>query len=166
MAALEEENKELKEQLRDKSQRSRAGFMDWLEIEVSKIQEQKTKKDSELNLLCLAKADLMKKSSLEDLEKTANEFISKFHCLTGIQQRSFIERMIAKIVIKKDNKLELHVNWDPQKKTSERPRRCNGSVTGTTKSSIRSENGGREQYEDQVFFSYTMVFQLLNSKQI
>ena len=89
------------------------------------------KAESEISLLYLPKADLIKKSNLENLEKTAAEFISKFTSLTGIQQRSFIERMIAKIVIKKDNKLELHVLWDSKK-----------SVTRTTESSIRKENGG------------------------
>ena len=105
--------------------------MDWLEEEVTKLGEKKTNLESDISLLYLAKADLIKKSNLENIEKTAAEFISKFTSLTGIQQRSFIERMIAKIVIKKDNKLELHVLWDSKK-----------SVTRTTESSIRKKNGG------------------------
>ena len=130
---LEDENRDLREQLRDKGQRSRVGFTDWLEKEVEKLQGQKTNKNSELEILLHARADLMKKSGLECLEKTATEFIAKFNQLTGTQKRDFIERMIAKIVIKKDNKLELHVLWDPKR-----------SVTRTTKSSIREVNGGRD----------------------
>ena len=147
LSDLEVDNKDLRIQLRDKSLRSKPAFMDWLEEEVTKLGEKKTKAESEISLLYLAKADLIKKSNLENLEKTAAEFISKFTSLTGIQQRSFIERMIAKIVIKKDNKLELYVLWDSKK-----------SVTRTTESSIRKENGGREESGDQVITCYIKGF--------
>ena len=87
--------------------------MGWLEDEVEKIQAKKLKLEQDLGLLFCARADLMKKSGLESLEQAATEFISKFDQLSGAQKRSFIERMMHKIVIKKDNKLELHVNLDP-----------------------------------------------------
>lgn len=131
LQSLEDENNSLRAELKEKAKRERPGFMDWLEKEVEKINDQKIKRDQELNILFNARADLMKKSGLENLEKTAIEFIERFEQLTGVQQRDFIERMIAKIVIKKDNALELHVLWDPKK-----------GVTRMTKSSISDQNGG------------------------
>ncbi len=109
---LDDANKDLREQLREKELRSRSSFMNWLEDEVEKIREQKQRKEQDIEILFLARADLMKKSGLESLEQTASEFIAKFDQLTGVQKRSFIERMISRVVIKKDNKIELHVLWD------------------------------------------------------
>lgn len=128
---LDDESQELRDQLKEKAQRSKPGFMNWLEEEVEKIKTQRIKKEQELGILLHARIDLMQKSGLESLEKTASEFINKLDELNGVQKRHLIERMIAKIVIKKDNQLELHVIWDPQK-----------SVTRMTKSSISEQSGG------------------------
>lgn len=128
---LDDESQDLCNELREKAQRTKLGFMSWLEEQVEKINEQKAKRKQDLAILLHARADLMQKSGLENLENTALEFIEKFDVLTGVEKRSFIERMIAKVVIKKDNQLELHVLWDPKK-----------SVTRTTKSSISEVNGG------------------------
>ncbi len=128
---LDDETRDLRNELREKSQRSKPAFMSWLEEQIEKIGEQKAKKEQEVAVLLHARSDLMQKSGLENLEKTASEFIAKFDELTGVQKRDFIERMIAKIVIKEDNQLELHVLWDPKK-----------SVTRTTKSTISDWNGG------------------------
>lgn len=133
LQSLEDENNSLRAELQERPKRERPGFMDWLEKEVLKINDQKIKREQELNILFNARADLMKKSGLENLEKTALEFIERFEQLTGVQQRDFIERMIAKIVIKKDNALELHVLWDPKK-----------SVTRMTKSSVSDQSGGAD----------------------
>ncbi len=142
---LEDENRTLRDQLKDKEQRSRSGFMNWLEEEVEKLKNQKNQKEQDLANLLYARADLMEKSGLEKLEKTATEFIAKFDELTGVQKRSFIERMIAKIVIKQDNKLELHVLWDPkQKKSPARFQPGDDCVTRTTTSSISEPSGGRD----------------------
>ena len=51
--------------------------------------------------------------------------------ISFVEKRNFIERMIKKIIVKKDNKLELHVLWDPKK-----------GVTRTTKSSVSDRDGG------------------------
>ena len=143
--------------------------MGWLEEEVGKIQAGKLKLEQDLGVLYCARSDLMKKSGLESLEQAATEFIDKFDQLSGTQKRSFIERIIHKVVIKKDNKLELHVNWDPDgpgsgPKKARADRRVpleeseNSSdikgVTRTTKSSIRKENGGRGLSRDRVFIIY------------
>lgn len=105
--------------------------MDWLKNEVEKITQKKVKKEQELAILNVAQADLLKKSGLENLQKTALEFIARFEELSGVEKREFIARMIHKIVIKQNNKLELHVLWDPKQ-----------GVTWTTKSSVSDLNGG------------------------
>jgi len=142
MQELEDENRDLVEQLREKSIRVQPGFMDWLAEEVEKIKLKKQKKEEELSILLHAQADLIKKSGLENLQKTASEFISKFDQLTGVQKRAFIERMIKKIVIKSNNQLELHVLWDPKK-----------GVTRMTKSSISEASGGALGRNSKVFSS-------------
>lgn len=133
LQSVEEENGDLRQQLRDKGQRSRTGFIVWLEEEVEKLKERKVMLDQSLATLLQVRGDIIKKSALDCLERTSLDFIAKFDQLTGVQKRDFIERMIAKIIIKKDNKLELHVLWDPRK-----------TVTGVTKSTIREEDGGRD----------------------
>lgn len=115
LSVLEEENNDLRSQLRDKAKRSGMGFMRWLEGEVEKIQKSKEEKERELALLLHARSELIRKSGLERLESTAQEFIARFDSLTGVQKRDYIERMIAKVVIKKDNKIEIHVLWEPQR---------------------------------------------------
>ncbi len=84
----------------------------------------------------------MQKSGLESLEKTASEFIAKFDELTGVEKRDYIERMIAKIVIKKDKQLEFSVLWDIKK-----------VVTRTTKSSISESDGGEQGRYANLFSS-------------
>ena len=128
---LDDESSDLRAEFREKTQRSKPGFISWLEEQVERIKEQRVKKEQGLVILLHARSDLMQKSGLENLEMTASDFIAKFDELTGVQKRDFIERMIAKIVIKADNQLELHVLWDPKK-----------SVTRTTKSSISEVTGG------------------------
>ena len=59
--------------------------------------------------------------------------------------------MVSKIVIKKDDKLELHVNWDPKK-----------SVTRTTESSVRSGGNGLSQPLSQTFFPH--LYYAVNSR--
>ncbi|MBL4818131.1 MAG: hypothetical protein JKY15_02715 [Deltaproteobacteria bacterium] len=63
--------------------------------------------------------------------RLASEFIARFDELSGIEKRGFIERMVSKIIIKSDNKLEMQVLWDPKQ-----------AVTKTTKSSVSDWNGG------------------------
>ena len=130
---IESQNNELRERLRDNENRSRSGFMDWLEEEVEKLQACRSQKEQELKEFIKAKLDLVKKSGLETLEETAQTFIERFDYLTPTEKRIFVERMIDKVVIKKDNKLELHVLWESKK-----------GVTRTTKSSSSESSGGMD----------------------
>lgn len=105
MQELADENRDLVEQLLEKSVRTRPGFMDWLAEEVDKIKAKKQKKEQDLAVLLHAQADLMKKSGLENLQKTASEFIQRFDEFSGVEKRDLIERMIHKIVIRRNNQL-------------------------------------------------------------
>jgi DNA invertase Pin-like site-specific DNA recombinase len=133
LAEIAAENTDLKNQLRDKDSRERSGFMAWLEGEVVALQLRKEAKEAELADYLRAKKDIAKKSGLESLDATATDFIEKFSSLTGVEKRNFIERMIDKIIVKKDNKLELHVLWEPKR-----------SVTRTTKSTVSELDNGRD----------------------
>lgn len=77
--------------------------MDWLEAEVEKLSDKKAKKEQELTILLVAQADLMKKSGLENLQRTAAELIQRFDQLTGVEKRDFVERIIHKIITRKNN---------------------------------------------------------------
>ena len=56
---IENQNNELRERLRDKENRNRSGFMDWLEEEVGKLQEFRLKKEQELKRVIKSKLDLI-----------------------------------------------------------------------------------------------------------
>jgi DNA invertase Pin-like site-specific DNA recombinase len=128
---LEDENQDLLKRLRSKEHRKSQVFMDWLETEVEKLSAKRTRKEQELSAVYASRDDLIKKSGLENLQKASAEFIARFDELSGVEKRNFIERMIQKIVVKQDNKIELHVLWDPKK-----------GVTRTTNGSFSDRNGG------------------------
>lgn len=94
------------------------------------IKENRRKLENDLSLLRIKRQEVLNSSGLEDLEKTASDFIARFDTLRGIEKRNFIERMIAKIVLREGNKIEFHVCWSPVT-----------SVTGMTESSTRCDDG-------------------------
>lgn len=128
---LEEENEKLRDHIHDPAQTGKNFFIEWLEKEVGIIQGKKSKLENDLIALRSKRQEVIDSSGLKKLEQTACEFVERFETLTGVEKRSFIERMIAKIVIRKENKIELHVRWSPVTATTE-----------MTESSFRNEYGG------------------------
>src|SRR6185503_4980150 len=110
---LENAEADLRKQLLDESVRARAGFLSWLELEVGKIQSQKDQLSVQLEYLERHRRDILEKSGLENLRGKVTEFVDRFDELSDVEKRTLVEQIVKRIVVRKDNKLELHVQWSP-----------------------------------------------------
>lgn len=107
LAGLEAKENELREKLLNNS--GGDAFFSWLEKQVESIHLDRDSLEFQLSELENYKANIMEKSGLVDLRKTIQEFVSSFERLTGVEQREILEKIIKKIIVKKNNEIELEI---------------------------------------------------------
>ncbi len=130
---MNESEQVLRDQLLDGTQRSKPEFMPWLESQVEKLGKDRKQKAGELESLERYRTEVLRKVGLESLAETVKTFRDRFDTLTWTEQRDMIEKVIKKIVVHQDNRLEIVVFGTPR-----------GGVTGRNKSTERELNGGVE----------------------
>ncbi len=95
--------------------RSGGATANWLDEKVTTLRNKKEQWDSQLQLLESQRQNLLNQGGLLDLKKSINEFIEGFDKLTGTQKRNLIEKIVKKVVIKPNNKMELVLYQIPGK---------------------------------------------------
>jgi site-specific DNA recombinase len=104
---------DLKKQLLNSEIRSRPNLLPWLEEEVMKLRQQHQQLLARADDLDRQRRDILARSGLEDVEATAREFAKRIQKLTRTEQRTLIERIVQRIVVRKDNNLEFQLKWAP-----------------------------------------------------
>ena len=135
LKALGDSEEDLKKQLLDPVLRAKPEFFSWLDGQISEMTKKKELLLQEINSLERVKTEVQRKVGLDDIKATAKEFADRFKSLTGTEQRILIQKIIKKIRVHKDNRLEIVVNCTPVWGRS-------GVTTWRNKSTDQEENGG------------------------
>ncbi len=135
LAEVLETSSELRNQLTDKERRSQHGFMDWLSEQVGSVTAEQSKLQLELESLERIKSELLRVSGLEDLQSQVNKLLGRFNKIAPVEQRSLIERIVKRIVIKPGNRMDLHMFEGVSDRAAE-------TVTLRNKSTEIEGNGG------------------------
>ncbi len=110
---IERAEADLRDKLLDSSQRSEPNFMRWLEDQVSHLEGKKRQKTKELEMLERVKADVLRKAGLADLKATIQEFVNDYDRLTGTEKRNLLEKIVRRVIIKRDNELVIELFGEP-----------------------------------------------------
>ncbi len=81
--------------------------MDWLAGEVADMEGKRVRKRVEVEALDRQRQDLLRDVGLDDLQRTAKEYLKGFDTMTGIEKRDYLERLVQRVVVKPGNKLEI-----------------------------------------------------------
>lgn len=136
---LSENEAVLSTQLIESGAGDKAAFMGWLEKQVTQLQQSREQKTTELEAMERYKAEIMRRSELDSLEDAVKRFRDRFDQLTGTEQRNLIEKLVKKIVVHKDNRIELVLFGEPLPPGLSRN-------TGRVKSTDSYLNGGAPVY--------------------
>lgn len=116
----ETQNSELRSQLLSKLGTSPAAegsrdstLLDWLNAQVKTLQEDQNRYEKQLRFLRESKEDVMKRTGLSSLRETVREFVDGFDKLSGTERRNLLEKIVSKVVLKRDNRVELYLAADP-----------------------------------------------------
>jgi DNA invertase Pin-like site-specific DNA recombinase len=131
---IDEGEEALRNQLVEGIREGKAGFMVWLEEQVEKMGKERGHLQTELQGLERYRAEVMRRSGLESLEDTVKTFRDRFDGLTGTEQRNMIEKIIRRITVHGDNRLEFVICGDPGNQFR--------AVTSRNKSTESDQNGG------------------------
>ena len=105
------------------------------------METQRERKQHQIDTLEYTRADLLRRVGLDDLRRTAQDYLKRFDQLTGIEKRRHIERLVHRIVVKPGNQLEIEFFGEPLVRTVKREAKStdwkkDGSVPGRTASQI------------------------------
>lgn len=128
---IEQAETDLRDKLLDSSQRSEPNFMKWLEGQVNQLEGQKKQKAKELEMLERVKADILRKAGLVDLKVTIQEFIDDYDKLTGTEKRNLLEKIVRRVIIKRDNELVIELFGEPPMTNGGGKKSVNGRNTGS-----------------------------------
>jgi DNA invertase Pin-like site-specific DNA recombinase len=121
---LQDTENELKVSLLDKPQRDNPNFMAWLESQFGDLERNRKQKYQELESLDGYRNEILDKARLEaSLAKGLKEFVDGFDELSGTERRNLLGRIVKRITVKKDNKLEIELfgeppSWPQRKKST------------------------------------------------
>ena len=126
LARCEKQNAELRDQLFSKlgvsSAESGASpttsvsdpmFLSWLKEQVKTLQEEQERLEKQLRFLRDSREDVLKRTGLSSLRETVREFVNSFDKLSRTERRNLLEKIVKRVVLKRENRVELYLAVDP-----------------------------------------------------
>lgn len=133
LAALKKKENELKKAL-TLEKLGDPVFSDWIKEQVHGISTERSRIESELGTLQSHRANLLNQSKAKAIEADIERYIEDgFEAIPRQAQRTIIERIIPKVIIKSNNQMEVKIAIPLGK-----------ADTNEDKSSISGKNGGRD----------------------
>lgn len=115
ISKLQKEYRDLEKKEGDLSEKlisgdtSKKNFMNFLEEQIEVISSRKGMIEQEIDHCEEYRTQIMSRSGLDDLKAMSKDMVNRFDKLTGTEQRNLLEKIFKRIVVRKDNKLDLEV---------------------------------------------------------
>jgi site-specific DNA recombinase len=109
LSDLEINEKELSGQLITRKDKAGEMFFGWLEKQVESIVRERGLLESQLSECEIYKENILEKAGLVDLRKTVKQFVKNFERLNGVEQRELIEKIVKRVIVKKNNEIDLEL---------------------------------------------------------
>lgn len=113
---LEATNNGLMARLREPAILSSPEMFEWFEQNIKKMNEDKRIFEADLDTLRRCADEVEESAGLSDLRKTATDYVKRFDKLTGTEKRNIIEKIVEKVIIQSENRIEIRLHGQPKTK--------------------------------------------------